>query len=205
MGDHWTDATLLNKLQEYVIEKDSNYCVLGITIDSHVPFKKGKTEPKYKLKDMPETMSAYLNSLHYTDSCIGVFLDLFVENKKNNNTIIIITGDHTCFRTETGFEDMNAYADNNSIAFKSGSTFTPLLMYIPDLNKNIRINEISYQMDIFPTIMHLIGCEDYYWKGFGVNLFDSVAINNRPISEYDAYILSDKIIRSDYFRQYAND
>lgn len=205
VGDHWTDAVLLNKLQEFVIDNDSNYCVLGITIDSHVPFKKGKTNPKYVLKDMPETMSAYLNSLCYTDSCIGAFLDVILESPKAKNTIIIITGDHTCFRNETGFEDMNDYADKYSISFKSGSTFTPLLIYIPELNNNVRINDICYQMDIYPTIMHLIDCEDYYWKGFGVNLLDSVARDNRPILESDAFILSDKIIRSDYFRQYAND
>lgn len=42
-------------------------------------------------------------------------------------------------------------------------------------------------------------CEDYYWKGFGVNLLDSVARHNRPISEQEAYRLSDMIICGNYF------
>lgn len=61
------------------------------------------------------------------------------------------------------------------------------------------LTDTCYQMDIFPTILHLIGCEDYYWKGFGVNLLDSVARNNRVITEHEAFILSDKVIRANWF------
>ena len=66
------------------------------------------------------------------------------------------------------------------------------------------MSETSYQMDAYPTILHLIGCEDYYWKGFGVNLLDSIARNNRPITEQEAFILSDKIIRANWFESYTH-
>ena len=39
-------------------------------------------------------------------------------------------------------------------------------------------------------------------KGFGVNLLDSVARHNRPITPEDAYDLSDKMIRADFFRKF---
>ena len=54
-------------------------------------------------------------------------------------------------------------------------------------------------MDAFPTILHLIGCDHYYWKGFGVNLLDSVKRGDRMIVEQNAFELSDKIIRSNFF------
>ena len=82
--------------------------------------------------------------------------------------------------------------------------YCPLIVYSPKINGNINITDIAYQMDIYPTILHLIGCEDYYWKGFGVNLLDSVARKNRPITEDEAFELSDKIIRADYFRTYLD-
>ena len=78
-------------------------------------------------------------------------------------------------------------------------TFTPLLIYSPNISENIQVRDTCYQMDIYPTIMHLIGCEDYYWKGFGVNLMDSIARHNRSITEQEAYELSDKLIRSNFF------
>lgn len=64
----------------------------------------------------------------------------------------------------------------------------------------MEVYDLCYQMDVYPTIMHCIGADDYYWKGFGVNLIDSVARNKRLIAEEEAYSLSDKIIRCDYFR-----
>ena len=203
IGDHWTDAILLNEMSRYVMESDSSFCIVGITIDSHVPFKRGKNNPRYIVPNMPETMSAYLNCLHYTDSCVGVFVDAILNSKYADNTIIIITGDHTCFRTQSGFEDMNNFAQVNNIDFKSGNTYTPLIIYSPSFTENVQINDTCYQMDIFPTILHLIGCEDYYWKGFGVNLLDSMACHNRPVTEEDACMLSDKLIRANFFKKYS--
>ena len=117
-----------------------------------------------------------------------------------HNTSIIITGDHTIFNAETAFEDMNNYAIKNKIPFHAGNNFVPLIIYSPEIEGNIQVTDTCYQMDIFPTILHLIGAEDYYWHGFGVNLLDSAARNNRPCTEQEAYRLSDLIIRSDYFR-----
>ena len=121
-----------------------------------------------------------------------------------NNTTIVITGDHTIFRNANTFSDMTEYARANDINFQAGKTFTPLIIYSPNIQGNIHITDTCYQMDIFPTILHLIGCEDYYWKGFGVNLLDSVARKNRPISEQEAFILSDKIIRANWFESYTH-
>ena len=83
-------------------------------------------------------------------------------------------------------------------------TFTPLIIYSPQIKENVQVTDTCYQMDIYPTILHLIGCKDYYWKGFGVNLMDSVARHNRPITEQEAYELSDKLIRSNYFATIDN-
>ena len=152
---------------------------------------------------MPQAMSDYLNCLHYTDSCIGVLLDSVLNSPLAENTTIVITGDHTIFRDEIGFSDMTRYAQDNNIDFKAGHTFTPLIIYSPNIEGNINITDTCYQMDIFPTILHLIGADDYYWQGFGVNLLDSVARNNRQITENEAYRLSDLMIRSDYFRHYS--
>jgi hypothetical protein len=48
--------------------------------------------------------------------------------------------------------------------------------------------------------LHILGCESYYWKGFGVNLLDQEALDARPITPSDAQSLSDKMIRADYFK-----
>ena len=204
-GEHWNDEDVLNKVLDFSFKNTSSFCVLGITITSHVPFVYGAINQKYTFENMPNLMSAYLNCLHYTDSCIGVLVDSILNSPLANNTTIVITGDHTIFRNANTFSDMTEYARANDINFQAGKTFTPLIIYSPNIQGNIHVTDTCYQMDIFPTILHLIGAEDYYWKGLGVNLLDSIARNNRPITEQEAYRLSDLMIRSDYFRHYCAD
>lgn len=197
-GKRGNDKEVLERVSEYALQQDSSFCILGITISSHMPFTQGSTYPKHVVEGMPNIMSAYLNCLAYTDSCIGTLLDAIQNSPLAANTTIVISGDHTIFRSKDA--EMDKFAKENGIPMQTGHTFTPLIIYSPDIEGNIQVTDTCYQMDIFPTILHLIGAEDYYWHGFGVNLLDSAARNNRPCTEQEAYRLSDLIIRSDYFR-----
>lgn len=197
-GEHWEDLELMQQMINYADTVAYPFCVLCITVSSHVPFTQGSKNPKYIVDGMPLIMSAYLNCLHYTDSCIGeVFKAVLTNEKLKDNTTIVISGDHTIFRSEN--EEFDTFAQKNDINMQTTKTFTPLIIYSPNISENTQVADTCYQMDIYPTIMHLIGCEDYYWKGFGVNLMDSIARHNRPVSEQEAYELSDKLIRSNYF------
>ena len=197
-GEHWEDLELMQQMINYADTVAYPFCVLGITVSSHVPFTHGSKYPKYNVEGMPLIMAAYLNCLHYTDSCIGeIFNTVFTNERLKNNTTIVISGDHTIFRSVN--EEFDTFAQKNDINMQTTKTFTPLIIYSPNISENTQVIDTCYQMDIYPTIMHLIGCEDYYWKGFGVNLMDSIARHNRPVSEQEAYELSDKLIRNNYF------
>jgi phosphoglycerol transferase MdoB-like AlkP superfamily enzyme len=82
----------------------------------------------------------------------------------------------------------------------------PLIIYSPKINNNPHYSEDCYQMDIYPTYQSLLGVEDYRWHGFGINLLDepndvSCGVNKqkRPITEEEAFPLSDRLIRNNYF------
>ena len=115
------------------------------------------------------------------------------------NTTVVITGDHTVFKS-TMLREFQSFAEKYNYPIPKDESYCPLIIYSPAIKERVEINDLCYQMDIFPTILHCIGADDYYWKGFGVNLLDSVARNNRKITEEEAYSLSDKMIRSDWFR-----
>ncbi len=92
------------------------------------------------------------------------------------------------------------FAKENELEF-DGQNYVPLIIYSPDFKESTFIDEVTYQMDIFPTILPLINGEDYFFKGFGVNLLDSAARHSRYYSENTAYTISEKIIRNDYISQ----
>ena len=194
----WEDEDVFDNVINFMDTASQPFCTVGITISSHVPWTHGAEHPVHVIDGMPAKLSAYLNSLAYGDSCIGVLLEHIQHSEKlAENTTLIITGDHTIFRWVD--KELDTYAVKKNLDFRTTKTFTPLIIYSPLIERNILVTDTCYQMDIYPTILHLIGCERYYWKGFGINLMDSAQRHNRPILEKDAIVLSNKLIRSNYF------
>jgi hypothetical protein len=174
--------------------------IMAITMASHSPFRGFADYSSLSLPtDMPENMRNYLRCLNYTDSCWGNFLNHFDTDTALANTVVCFMGDHTIFDPMMRAE-FQEYCDAKGLDFKPSEAYTAIVAYSPDLTERHTISEEVYQMDAYPTILHLIGAENYYWRGFGANLLDSTACHHRTLSEEDAYILSDKMIRSDYFR-----
>lgn len=178
------------------------YC-MAITMATHSPFVACSNYSSLELPaKMPDLMANYLKCMHYSDSCWGEFLRKANTDSILHNATICFMGDHIIFDSNMRkeFED---YCIEYDLDYDVQNNRTAMVAYSPNLSKTTILEDITYQMDAYPTLLHLIGCEDYYWKGFGINLLDSVARNNRPISEQDAFILSDKIIRANWFESYS--
>ena len=202
--DKWNDAILVSKTKEFLdTSLVQPFCVLSLTISSHMPFKYGADHPKYQVNGMPKTMIDYLNCLAYTDSCIMSLVEHILQGPLSSNTTIVITGDHTAFRSGA-FQDMDEYAEKHNIPFRSGHTYVPFIVYSPYIGGNERYEGESYQMDIYPTVCALLD-STVHVPSFGVDLRDSSSFNNRKVSEAEAYRLSDLIIRSNYFEHVRND
>lgn len=195
--DRWTDIDIMYQVDTMIAHyelENAPWCIFAITYNSHSPFKRPNGTQLTFEQDMPLCLASYLDCINYVDSCLSTVL----EKVDLDSTIVVITGDHIIFK-DAMLAEYAPYARKADLTIKTGCNYCPLIVYSPDIESSIVISDTCYQMDIYPTIMHLIGCEDYYWKGFGVNLLDSVARHNRPISEQEAYRLSDMIIRGNYF------
>ena len=178
---------------------------MAITMATHSPFIAcSKYTPLNLPAGMPENMTNYLRCMHYTDSCWGNFLNKVDNDSILQNATICFMGDHIIFDPNMR-STFAAYCANNQLDYDVNSAHTAIITYSPNIDQKYIVSETTYQMDAYPTILHLIGCEDYYWKGFGVNLLDSVARKNRPISEQEAFILSDKLIRANWFESYTKE
>lgn len=167
--------------------------VIPLTISTHIPCQKYADSSNLSIPDTnPSLLSNYIKCANVLDKGIKILLDSIASNENLQKATIIFTGDH-CLPVPVDETFDNAY---------NYSRFIPLIIYSPEIKQKTIVADTCYQMDIYPTILHLIGCEDYYWKGFGVNLLDSVARHNRPITPEEAYELSDKMIRADYFSNF---
>lgn len=179
--------------------KKEPFCLHIITMSMHTPFTRVDCPSMKWPNDMPSNLRNYLNAVHYTDSAIAPFLEKLESDSLLANTTIVITGDHTTF-SHNMLMEYASFVKKYGYPIPTETSYCPLIVCSPTIKEKTVVDEVCYQMDIFPTILHCIGADDYYWKGFGVNLLDSTARHNRQIIEDEAYILSDKMIRSDYFR-----
>lgn len=182
------DITLTQKAIELTNHFDN---VMMLTLAMHLPCNSYSEKSSLNISDtVPTLLANYIKSSNYTDMGLKYIVDGILKDSSLVNFTVIITGDHK-LPTDEDFGNTYGY-----------SRLIPLIIYSPEIKQKTIITDTCYQMDIYPTILHLIGCEDYYWKGFGVNLLDSAARHNRPITPEEAYDLSDKIIRADYFRKF---
>lgn len=196
LSAQWEDAQVFENSIKQLQNSKYPVCLMAITVSTHAPFNRVRNN-KIQTK-APSVLNRYMQCLNYTDSCIADFMNYIIKDSLLSQSTVVITGDHTIFKPAMLNEFTN-YAKEQNLSIASGENYCPLIIYSPQIKGNIQITDTCYQMDIFSTILHLIGCEEYYWKGFGVNLLDSEARYNRPISEKEAFELSDKLIRSNYF------
>ena len=175
--------------------------VMVLTSSSHSPFTEAADRSNIKLPDdMPELMKNYLKSINFTDRCLGKALDKISNSENLKDITIVITSDHTIFSEAHRQQFEKWCKDSGQTQYKPNVAYRPL-MVLPGGGQGPSriILQYAYQMDIYPTIMHAIGCDSYFWKGWGVNLADSVAALNRPIDEAAAYDMADKVLRSNWF------
>jgi len=149
------DEHLFNRLYDDLINQKHPFFNAIFTLSSHDPFEvPGK--PKFKGNDRA---TKYLNSVYYTDSCLGDFFDKIKKTEIWNNTLFILVADHGSARPGN--------SENHDIEkFK-----IPMLWLGGVLNDSIKkSNIIGSQIDIPATLLNQIeeNSQDFT---FSKNLF----------------------------------
>ncbi len=125
--DHILMDTLVKRLQKPDLSQP--FFKMALTLSSHEPFE----VPFHKF-DNP-----YLNSVAYTDSCLGYFVDEFKKTPYWNNTVIIMVADHATNYPE--YEASNPKRYHIPIIWTGGAIKKPEV-----------INQIGSQMDLAATL-----------------------------------------------------
>ena len=210
------DTILFRKLDSLV---DHGYKYIQcITQSTHAPFVNEKYSSLALPKTMPWVMYNFIRGFNALDDGLAYFVQKIETDTALQNYTIVITGDHRILHREKR-QQMQRYADRwrnqyTDTDHKWIASLTPmddclpLIIYSPKISNNPHYTEDCYQMDIYPTYQSLLGVEDYRWHGFGINLLDEPndvscegSQQKRPITEDEAFPLSDRLIRNNYFQR----
>lgn len=194
------DTLLFRRLNQLI--DDGERHIQCITQSTHAPFANEKYSSLEVPQDMPWVMSNYIRGFNALDDGLNLFIDKLLSDESLQQYTIVITGDHRILHKEKR-DQMMRYGKKHDMDYNAKDDCLPLIIYSPKIEGNKHITAESYQMDIYPTVLHLLGAEDYMWKGLGVNLLDENALLNRPVSPQRAAEVSDRMLRNDYFRKYV--
>lgn len=163
-----------------------------VTYSGHFPFRLPEELKTISFSDtVPEMMRDYMTDAHYTDAAIGSFVDYLKSRPDYDNTLVVITGDHEGLANNR--RDLCASAAGSVI---SSEEYTPLI--ILNSPKNMRYDGVMGQIDIYPTLIQMLGLDGYRWHGLGQSLLDSLkpalAVSPRMIVKGDTASINPEVL-----------
>lgn len=213
LGDHSFLRQAAEKIETEELWKSGGHTMLQcVTYSGHTPFvipdslKAVSFDERY-----PERIRNYMTVANYTDRAIGAFVDRLRANPKFANTMIVITGDHE----GVGVDRAKYVKDKDVALFLSSEQFVPLIVLNSPVS--MRYDGVMGQVDLYPTLLDLLGLGDYGWRGLGQSILDPAkpayavspqmqVVGDKPADAADyahrrrAYAISDLMISSDWFK-----
>jgi phosphoglycerol transferase MdoB-like AlkP superfamily enzyme len=144
------DEIVLDRQFEDLNNEKQPFFSTIFTLSSHEPFE----IPIPPLLPGTDWQTLFLNSMHYTDQCIGKFIEKAKKTSWWNNTVIIIIADHG-----------HAYPSESGVPMHVPAEFhIPMLWLGGALNTSPNVNQrIGSQTDLANTLLHQM---DIYTQKF---------------------------------------
>ena len=150
------DEPFLQYYAEEMGKMKQPFMTAVFTASSHHPF----VIPEQYKQQFPEGKLEIQKCIRYTDMAIGKFFETASKQPWFQNTIFVLTSDHTnmsdhaCYQTDLG------------------GFCSPIIIYEPSHPEGQMIDKIAQQIDILPTVLGMLGYQKPYF-GFGIDLLNT--------------------------------
>ena len=151
------DEPFLQYYATKMSEMKEPFMTAVFTASSHHPYA---IPEKYK-ETYPEESLIIHKCIRYTDMAIGKFFETARRQPWFQNTIFVLTSDHTNL------------SDHAYYQTDIGGFCSPIIIYEPGRAPEIQ-DKIAQQIDILPTLMAMLGYQKSYFA-FGIDLFNTAA------------------------------
>ncbi len=175
------DVPFMNQSVDIMKQMKQPFYARMLTLSNHFPFASDERDQyisAYHSGD--QTVDRYFQTVRYTDEAIK---DLFAKLKKEglyDNSVIIMYGDHYGI-SENHNKAMAEYFNKDVITSYDAATLqeVPFFIHVPHSNIKQKVadfvgenvtNEVSGELDIRPTVLHLFGVDTSNDIQFGTDL-----------------------------------
>lgn len=170
------DKYMLRDSIKYLERLQQPFYTKFITVSNHYPYTTSLSGddlgfPLAKTQD--ETINGYFATANYLDSSIKAFFDYLKESGLYKNSIIVLYGDHYGISNSRN-PSLAPLLDKNSETWSSYDNAmlqrVPYMVVIPGMEKGRIIDTYGGEIDMLPTLEHLLGIDSQKFLQVGQDM-----------------------------------
>ncbi|WLD92061.1 LTA synthase family protein [Alkalihalobacillus sp. AL-G] len=166
------DEFFFEQSVEHMKEMPEPYFTKFITLTNHFPFSLEKEDeqiPEWTSED--GTVNRYFTTVRYTDESLKMFFESLKNEGMYEDTVFVLYGDHYGI-SENHNEAMSQYLGKEITPFVTTQLQrVPMIIHIPGDGKGKVMDTVGGQIDLRPTLLHLLGVDTKNTIHFGSDLF----------------------------------
>ena len=173
------DKIMLKDSIKYLEHLQQPFYAKYITVSNHYPYTTSLIGdeigfPLAKTKD--ETINGYFATANYLDSSVKALFDYLKESGLYDNSIIVLYGDHFGI-SQTRNPNLAPLVGKTSETWSNYDNAmmqrVPYMVVVPGMDKGKIIDTYAGQVDMLPTLEHLLGIDSKNYLQVGQDMLSS--------------------------------
>lgn len=196
------DKLFFRESVQYLEQLPQPYYAKFITVSNHFPYPPNQEELLFNIPDTTdETINGYFDTVHYADAALAEFFQYMKDSGMYDNTMFVLYGDHfgiSNSRNATlapllGKDPSTWSAYDNAMLQR-----VPLIIHIPGIGTGGVNDTFGGQVDVLPTVLHLLGVDTQTHVQLGQDLLapertEIVAFRNGSVVTPDYTVLGNNV------------
>lgn len=142
-----------------------------ITLTNHYPFTLDEKDASIDKPNTGDTtVDGYIQTAHYLDQALEEYITDLKKKGLYDNSVIMIYGDHYGISENHNNAMEKLLSEKITPAKFTDLNRTGFWLKIPDKSGGVN-KEYAGQMDVMPTILHLVGIDSKNYLMFGTDMF----------------------------------
>ena len=170
------DKLFFQESAQYLEQLPQPFYAKFITVSNHFPFPEDEMNNTFTLDTGDETIDGYFNTARYADEALAEFFQYMKDAGLYDNTLFVLYGDHfgiSSSRNETLAPLIGANPDLWGAYDDAMMQRVPFIIHNPGSGTGQISDVYGGQIDILPTVMHLLGVDTSAYVQLGQDLMSA--------------------------------
>ncbi|MGP4117963.1 Lipoteichoic acid synthase LtaS Type IIb [Levilactobacillus zymae] len=188
LGYGLKDKLLFNDSVKYLQHLQQPFYVKYLTVTNHFPYTLDSEDSSFKTPNTGDkTVDNYFKTAHYLDQSVKEFYHYLKKSGLAKNSIIMLYGDHYGISNSSNkalAKVLGVNPDDWDDYDNAQLQRVPLMFNMPGYTHGKVEHQYGGEIDVLPTLLHLMGISSKKYLQFGTDLFSKehnqvVAFRNR--------------------------